>query len=211
MGDENVMVGCPADADGIAGWGEGSPAEYVRHLFLHFRVGQPYDSIRPLVLELPLEPCLISMLGELADVLSRDRSELSCRHSLIQYSLIHYALSQVAEAAWPQRPDDRRVVRVLEYLERHFAEPLNNADFGRLARMSPNAFTRLFRGYVGQTPLQYLTARRIEQASVLLHHSDHSLERIADLCGFGDRNYFTRVFRSFYDMGPATFRRLRMA
>ena len=55
----------------------------------------------------------------------------------------------------------------------------------------------------------HLKQRRIEKASILLHHTDHSIDEIAELCGFGDRYYFTRVFTRQLGLGPAAYRKRR--
>ena len=77
--------------------------------------------------------------------------------------------------------------------------------------MHTNAFIRLFRSEVGRSPQAWYMRRRIEEACRLLHHSDLSIEQIAERTGFCDRGHFTRVFRTLRRIGPATFRKRNAA
>jgi transcriptional regulator GlxA family with amidase domain len=72
--------------------------------------------------------------------------------------------------------------------------------------MSVNTFLRAFKKATGQTPHQYGLRVRLDHAAMLLLHSDHSIEQIAEACGFCDRHAFTRQFTRRRGSGPAAFR-----
>ncbi len=207
--ENNLMIGRPLDS--VKNWRQEIEHGAIRHLFIHFRVGQPYDSIAPQILTITIERNLRKLINEILRGIDSRHDEFSYRASISQYALIHQALAELPEKAWPARPNDPRILRVLNHIEKNFHKPLHNENFGKIAGMSPNALARLFQQYMGQTPMQYTQHRRIELASVLLHHSEKSIEQIAADCGFGNRNYFSRVFQRHYNLGPATFRKLRMA
>jgi AraC family L-rhamnose operon regulatory protein RhaS len=64
---------------------------------------------------------------------------------------------------------------------------------------------------VGKPPARYLRETRLANAATMLAHSQASIEAIAEVCGFCDRNYFSTVFRKGYGVGPATYRRQVLA
>ncbi|TVQ24681.1 MAG: AraC family transcriptional regulator [Spirochaetaceae bacterium] len=66
---------------------------------------------------------------------------------------------------------------------------------------------RLFRRAYGVTPLQYVTARRIERAKNLLRDSDESIASIGRAMGFADVVYFNRLFRRVTGVTPGSYRR----
>jgi AraC-like DNA-binding protein len=207
--EKNVTIGCPFKDGLLESFADESPL--ICHFFLHFTAGQPYDNIKPNIFRIPIDPRIRALAEDLTQALTRDPEHFNHQDSFDQYSLITYALSQVPESLWPERPSDSRIIRILEYIDQHYSENLTNADFAELVNMSPNAFTRLFKQRTRVTPLAHLLNRRIERASILLHHTDESIEQIADACGFCDRNYFSRVFTKIYGVGPATYRRTRLS
>ena len=202
--ESNILVGRPYHPGN-----KKRPSGMVHHFFTHFTLGQPHDSVRSFILTIDLGGDLLEIVERITQALGEDRHQLDYRNSLSLQTLILYALTRLPEDTWPERLLDHRLLNVLAYLDEHLGDPLRNEDLGRVAGMSPNGLTRLFRLKTGRTPLAYLNQRRIEEASILLHHTDHSIEQIAEECGFSDRHYFTRVFRKQLGVGPATFRRHR--
>ncbi len=88
--------------------------------------------------------------------------------------------------------------------------PFSRADsvrerLGRLGQ-SYDHQARVFRRAYGVTPLQYVTARRIERAKNLLRDSGQPIASIARTLGFDDVAYFNRLFRRVEGVTPGTYR-----
>lgn len=66
---------------------------------------------------------------------------------------------------------------------------------------------RLFRDRYGKTPLQFLLSERIEYAKKLLdiYGRQMSIKEIAEMCGFSDPLYFSRMFKRAEGISPAAF------
>ncbi len=99
------------------------------------------------------------------------------------------------------------MAQVLQHIEQHLDEPLRNASLARICYLSRDHFVRRFHQQVGQTPTQYIRERRVARAAQKLLLGDESIEDIARQTGFGDRFYFTRVFRQIMGVTPASYRR----
>jgi AraC-like DNA-binding protein/mannose-6-phosphate isomerase-like protein (cupin superfamily) len=86
-------------------------------------------------------------------------------------------------------------------------EPQTLARAARAVGVSPNHLNRLLRQQTGLTFRQILIQRRLELAKTLLRNGDESCTEIAMACGFGDSNYFARLFRRKTGLSPTEFRR----
>ncbi|MGW0393109.1 GlxA family transcriptional regulator [Streptomyces sp. NPDC003042] len=91
-------------------------------------------------------------------------------------------------------------------LER-LAEPIALAELAAHARMSLRTFTRRFRDEVGMTPVQWLTAQRIEIARHLLESSDLPVDLVAHRAGFGSASSLRQHLRTALGVSPIAYRR----
>ncbi len=106
-----------------------------------------------------------------------------------------------------QRPKAARLETLLEAID---AEPQR---FGRVEQMvafmktSPAHLRRMFVERVGRSPRDYLVARRIERAQMLLQTSRLNVAEIANALGYEDAFYFSRQFKRLCGSSPQHWRR----
>jgi AraC-like DNA-binding protein len=81
------------------------------------------------------------------------------------------------------------------------------AELASRLGLSRSAFAARFHELVGQTPMQYLTAWRMETARRLLSESRLSTAVIAERVGYGSEAAFAKVFKRVVGMGPGAYRR----
>ncbi len=96
--------------------------------------------------------------------------------------------------------------RVLEYIEAHFSEDIKLRNLSEIAGMNPNYFCRFFQSFTQQTPINYLSYYRVEQAANMLLATDMSVTEIAFRCGFNDTGYFIKAFKKLKGITPRQFR-----
>ncbi len=80
-------------------------------------------------------------------------------------------------------------------------------DLARRARLSPRTFARRFRAETGTTPHHWLTGQRVLAAQQLLEGTDHPVETIADLVGFGSSAVLRQHFARRIGTTPKDYRR----
>src|SRR5262249_28966351 len=86
-------------------------------------------------------------------------------------------------------------------------EALDSRALGRAAMLSPLHFHRVFRGIVGETPLELHRRLRMERAAYQLATSDLTVTRVAFDAGYETHEAFTRAFRQCHGATPSAFRR----
>ena len=101
-----------------------------------------------------------------------------------------------------------KVRAAIEYMETHLGDDLSIESIASALGMSSFRFARGFTKGTGQSPHQFLVARRIEVARDLLRSTDRKLADIARSVGFSTQSHFTVVFGKRCQMTPLAYRRL---
>jgi AraC family transcriptional regulator len=105
------------------------------------------------------------------------------------------------------RLDDRRLRRVLEYIEEHLSSDIAVVDLANVACLSIFHFTRAFSATMGAPPHRYVSQRRLETAKEMIATGRVSLAEAALACRFCSQSSFTRAFRRATGTTPAEYRR----
>ncbi len=107
----------------------------------------------------------------------------------------------------PVRTDSEEFfLRVSEYIREHAAEPLTLSRMCRQFGVSQTYLSRLFRKYGDTSFVHYLTRVRMEAAKTLMKENPGLFIRdIAEMTGYGDQFYFSRIFRSVTGESPSEY------
>lgn len=80
------------------------------------------------------------------------------------------------------------------------------ADYARMMGISTDRLTTAIRRATGQTPLELVHRRLLEDAESLLERSALQVSEIADALGFRDAGYFNRFFTRRKGISPGRYR-----
>jgi AraC-like DNA-binding protein/mannose-6-phosphate isomerase-like protein (cupin superfamily) len=97
--------------------------------------------------------------------------------------------------------------RVHEYVHRHFSEQFTLEQLAEIGGVTPNYLSRRFKTLYGATPITYQHRLRAQAAADLLKTTEHPIKRIAEMVGFRDVYFFSRMFRKVRGVPPAKYRR----
>jgi AraC-like DNA-binding protein len=100
-----------------------------------------------------------------------------------------------------------RLCRARDYLGGRLDQKNSLLEAAREACFSPYHFNRLFTDAFGETPHEFVTRRRIEQAKRLLLAENHSITEICFKIGYESLGSFSSRFRSLTGFSPLEFRR----
>src|SRR5437763_9682978 len=103
------------------------------------------------------------------------------------------------------------VQRVIEHVASHLDEALELETMAAQACLSPVHFHRVFRGMVGETPVELGRRLRLERAACRLLRTSLPVTAIAFDAGYATHEAFSRAFRTCYAESPSEFRRRRGA
>lgn len=99
------------------------------------------------------------------------------------------------------------VINAIQFMVTHYRERLLVVDIAGAVDVHPDRLTRLFHEALGIPVKDYILRLRVLIASRLLSETGHTLESVAERCGFADASYFSRVFLEHTGERPGQFRR----
>jgi len=102
--------------------------------------------------------------------------------------------------------DSRRVLKVKNYISKHYMDEVRLATLADIAGMSPSAFSRFFKLHTGRNLSDYIIDMRLGYATRKLVDSTHSISEIGFSCGFNNLSNFNRIFKKKKGCSPSEFR-----
>jgi len=96
--------------------------------------------------------------------------------------------------------------RAKDLVDRRYAEPLDLEALAGAAHVSKYHFARSFAETYGETPIRYLTRRRIERAQDLLRSANLTVTEICMIVGFSSLGSFSSRFRELVGETPSQYR-----
>ena len=136
---------------------------------------------------------------EKAEIKSRQFGLNDCETVSLLYKFCG-ALARLHER--PYSPRDRRIDAVQEYINIHFSENDCLSRCVALSGVSSRRFNDIFKSNFNVTPNRYITLKKIEYARELLSTGSFSVSEVAEICGFCDVYYFSRVFKTVTGVTP---------
>ncbi|MDT3365689.1 MAG: AraC family transcriptional regulator [Bacteroidota bacterium] len=102
--------------------------------------------------------------------------------------------------------DSRRIRKVREHIDKHYAEDLRLDDVAAIAGMSPSAFSRFFKQHTDRNFVDYMIDVRLGHAARMLVDSTTGISEICYACGFNNLSNFNRTFKARRGYTPRDFR-----
>lgn len=96
--------------------------------------------------------------------------------------------------------------RARDHLDREYRSPLDLTQVAAVAGVSKFHFVRAFAATYGQTPMRYLTRRRIERAQDLLRAANLTVTEICMAVGYASLGSFSARFTELVGETPTAYR-----
>jgi AraC family transcriptional regulator len=161
------------------------------------------------ILDPLLEQLAIAITTALRDGTAEDGLYID---TLAQMMGVHLARMHSARSRPVRMPTTKaisgwRMRRLIDFIEAHLDGDLSLEAMATEVEISPLYLARAFKAAVGQSPHQYVLARRIERAKELLRNSDTPIVDVALASGFSSQSHLSNWFLRHVGVSPATYRR----
>ncbi|MGZ8164669.1 MAG: AraC family transcriptional regulator, partial [Methylobacter sp.] len=102
---------------------------------------------------------------------------------------------------------DKRLAIALGLIHQQPWHPWTLAELCTRSGLSKTVLSEKFTAFIGYSPIEYLTAWRLQIAARWLMEPNMSVERVAERCGYESVPAFSKAFKRHFGMAPGAFRR----
>ena len=115
-------------------------------------------------------------------------------------------LVSLFQARVANREEHPVIVKIKRFVRKNIYRKISLKDIANEVGYSPNYCDAFFKERTGESLIDYVIARRIDEAKLLLAEGVLSLKEIAYAVGFEDYNYFCRLFKKKTNYTPAEYK-----
>jgi AraC-like DNA-binding protein len=106
-----------------------------------------------------------------------------------------------------QHVEDKRLKKVLDFLQDNYCKQITLAEISNLAGMNSSSFCRYFRQKMQRTLMEYIYELRIDYACKLMSDKQLTITYVAYECGFNSMSFFNDQFKRIRGVTPSIFRK----
>ncbi len=160
-----------------------------------------------------VDPGVHALAHEIRRVLLAEGDEASAYLERLTDTLVTRAAQVAGGARARKRPTLARfnLRRVQEHIDSRLAERITVDELAAVAGLSRGYFSRAFQAATGESPHQFVLARRLVGARQRLDAGADDLAMLAIQTGFSSHAHLTTAFGNAFGLPPQAYRRRRVA
>lgn len=94
------------------------------------------------------------------------------------------------------------------YIDSNYAQNITLDTLAEITHINKYYLAHSFASCIGQSPISYLSAKRLQASMDLLINTNHSIAQIASSTGFSSQSYFSQIFKKSVGMAPQQYRKI---
>jgi AraC-like DNA-binding protein len=105
--------------------------------------------------------------------------------------------------------NDRAVIvkTINEYINENYMKDISLDKISKKTYLSPIYISKEFKDETGESPINHLIKFRLCIAVKLMEDDSISIKNIANMVGYHDAYYFSKLFKKYYKMSPTEYRK----
>jgi AraC family transcriptional regulator len=217
LGPRNICVTPP---ETVTEWEHHGHPEilqvYLRRSLYEAAVGELYGCDSSAAEIVPRFGIVDPLLEQLAITLADALRNGSVRDGLYidtvaQMMAVHLARTHSVQSRQTSLPtpavSHQRMRQLIEFVEANLDQPLTLDAMAAQVGISPLYLARAFKAAIGQSPHQYVLARRIERAKELLRNTEMPIIDVALSVGFSSQSHLSHWMIRHTGVPPGVYRR----
>ncbi|MBQ8141277.1 MAG: helix-turn-helix domain-containing protein [Clostridia bacterium] len=116
-------------------------------------------------------------------------------------------LIEIAKGSITAENSQRRLETSIKYINNNYTSDITVPELAQMEFLSVSRYTALFKEIMNTSPYQYIINLRLNAACEMLRNSTLSITKIAELLGFQNCFFFSKLFKKHLNMSPLQYRK----
>lgn len=143
--------------------------------------------------------------------LIREHELYENENNLLKTTLYHQLFVQIARMIYQKKEEMNYsgigyIKKAKEYLHANYDQSLKISEVAEALSIHENYLQKLFKAYTDETITDYLNGYRMKKAAMMLLGTEMAIIEICQYVGISSRQYFTKLFKKYYNMTPTSYR-----
>ena len=201
--EPGTLLHVPSGVKLIQKSAEKKPAQVA---FVHYQIHKKdaLPSCEKFKLQVENKEELIHNLLELKKCNEQPAATAALKCQLLFFMLLNAIIEGVRQH--DEKENEYSIEAILQFIHEHYQEHLTVTHIADLFKIERRHLAYIFKRYTGMSPLNYLTEYRIRRSKELLRQEQYSIAKVAELVGFDDNLYFSRIFKKRTGYSPSAYR-----
>ncbi len=100
-----------------------------------------------------------------------------------------------------------KIQKTISYIDSNYSEKITIDDLMSISKLNKTVFSNSFKKFTGLSAIEYITLKRLDNATHLLKYTNEKVADIAFACGFNNISHFNSTFKSKFEMTPKEYRK----
>lgn len=132
--------------------------------------------------------------------------QLECKQILLR--LILDLLQQLKKTNSNISNYEHIISNIEKFIKTNIYRSITVKEIADYFHYHPDSLTRIFKSKRNQTLRSYINNCKIDSSKVMLNSTNYSIDTIAEMYGFTDRTYYSKVFKKIVGVSPSKYRQV---
>ncbi len=198
------IVYIPFDTEYESYWENADNIDYISILFKQMDLsGNNYNIFEDLCILVKDNHHLhLENFEKIASIYAKGKKgyKLKCQSLLIE---LLYAIMLEQNRNTLETQDS--IYQGIWYIENNYQKEINVDKIAAMCGICPSYFRKKFHEATGMSPIEYKNFLKTKKSIELLLSGEFNLNEIADIVGFNDVFYYSKVFKKFWGISPKKY------
>lgn len=98
-----------------------------------------------------------------------------------------------------------KVEKIIKYMHENINRRLTLTELSELVQLSPAYLSRTFKETTGYSVIEFFNKIKIDKGKEFISEGDKKIKEVAELLGFKDEFYFSRIFKKIEGKSPSEY------
>lgn len=129
---------------------------------------------------------------------------LKCKAEL--YNIIYTVTNEYISEYYPKNKLEI-IQPAIDYIHENYTNEIISIELlAKMCNITPEYFRKIFKGFYGSSPVNYINNLKITRASELLESQMYSVSDVTHLSGFNEISHFSREFKKATGISPLKYK-----